>query len=69
MNKDMTLKEGIELFNKRNMKYFDERPQSQKGSEFLRCHVSSDGFTVTSGEAIYISHHFIAPVGAYKVVA
>ena len=38
MNKDMTLKEGIALFHKRNMKYFDERPQSQKGSDFLRCH-------------------------------
>ena len=38
MDKNITLQEGIELFHKKNKKYFAERPYSKKGKEFLKCH-------------------------------
>ncbi len=38
MKSEITLREGIEKFNKKNMKYFSDRDTSDEAKEFFRCH-------------------------------
>lgn len=38
MKDNITLKEGLNIFYKKNRKYFSEKKMSQKGETFIRCH-------------------------------
>lgn len=38
MEDHITLLQGLEKFNAKNMKYYDGRPVSKEGEQFLRCH-------------------------------
>jgi ubiquinone biosynthesis protein Coq4 len=38
MAKRITLKQGLEKFHKKNLKYFSDRPKSQKAEDFLLHH-------------------------------
>lgn len=38
MDGDMTLQQGLEKFNSKNLKYFTKRSISKEGKEFLKCH-------------------------------
>lgn len=38
MKEELTLREGLDMFQERNKKYFSKRPMTEKGSEFLRGH-------------------------------
>jgi len=38
MKSEITLQEGIEKFNQKNLKYFSDRDTSDEAKEFFRCH-------------------------------
>lgn len=38
MKSEITLREGFEKFNKKNMEYFSDRDTSDEAKEFFRCH-------------------------------
>ena len=38
MKDSITLQQGLELFQNKNMKYFSKRSISKEGEEFIKCH-------------------------------
>ena len=73
MEDDFTLQQGLEIFNKKNEKYFSERSISKEGEEFLKCHdiahiIFGCNTTIYGEGVVKIWTTFGTTLGFWKVI-